>query len=175
RTPGWKLMAAQLTNVPMCKQCIPCGSAIDGGQSMSVQAGIRNFEGEPVDPGLVKAILESLGEQGPDGKYPLVLGNVRLLYRPFHTTHESRREKQPYVSDRGSFLTWDGRLDNRSELCQELHLSRSDDFTEVELVSAAFDRWGTDCFPRIIGDWAVCIWNPKDCELVLAVDYMAVR
>src|SRR5438094_445701 len=35
-------MAAQLTNVPMCKQCIPCGSAIDGGQSMSVQAGIWN-------------------------------------------------------------------------------------------------------------------------------------
>ena len=33
--------------------------------------------------------------------------------------------------------------------------------TDVAIVAAAFDRWETDCFRRIIGDWAVSIWKPR--------------
>ena len=87
---------------------------------MSVQAGIWNFDGRPVDRKLLADISESLKHQGPDGESCHVDGPVALLYRPFHTTAESRREKQPYFSHRGFVLTWDGRLDNRDELIAEL-------------------------------------------------------
>ena len=55
-------------------------------------------------------------QQGPDGESLYCEGPAALIYRPFHTTRESRREKQPYVSRRGFVVTWDGRLDNREEL-----------------------------------------------------------
>lgn len=142
---------------------------------VSVQAGIWNFDGRPVDAGLIAAFSESLKEQGPDGESTYVDGLVALLYRPFHTTVESRREKQPYVSRRGFILIWDGRLDNREDLLADLQSNLGPEPTDVAIVAAAFDRWETDCFRRIIGDWAVSVWKAERRELILAVDYMAIR
>ncbi len=142
---------------------------------MSVQAGIWNFDGRPVDRTLLEGLSESLRQQGPDGESRYVDGSVALLYRPFHTTTESRREKQPYVSRRGFVLSWDGRLDNREVLIADLRSDLDANPTDVTIFAAAFDRWDTDCFRRIVGDWAVAIWKPEARELLFAIDYMAVR
>jgi asparagine synthase (glutamine-hydrolysing) len=142
---------------------------------MSVQAGIWNFGGRPVDRKLLSDFSESLKQQGPDGESCYVDGPVALLYRPFHTTAESRREKQPYCSHRGFILTWDGRLDNRQTLIADLRSDLDANPTDVAVVAAAFDRWETDCFRRLIGDWAVSIWKPEQRELFFAADYMAIR
>jgi asparagine synthase (glutamine-hydrolysing) len=142
---------------------------------MSMQAGIWNFDGMPVDCKLLADISDSLKHQGPDGESCHVDGSVALLYRPFHTTAESRREKQPYFSHGGFTLTWDGRLDNRDELIPELRSDLEAKPTDVAIIAAAFDRWGTDCFRRIVGDWAVSIWKPAQRELIFAIDYMAIR
>lgn len=142
---------------------------------MSVQAGIWNFDGRPVDRKLLADISESLKQQGPDGEFRHVDGSVAILYRPFHTTAESRREKQPYRSQRGFIVTWDGRLDNRDEIIPELSRDLEANPTDVAIVAAAFDRWETDCFRRIVGDWAISVWKAKQLELILAVDFMAIR
>jgi asparagine synthase (glutamine-hydrolysing) len=143
---------------------------------MSVQAGIWNFDGRPVDRTFLENLSDSLKQQGPDGKSCYVEGSVALLYRPFHTTVESRREKQPYTSREGFILTWDGRLDNREVLMADLGSSDLDASpTDVAVFAAAFDRWDTDCFCRIVGDWAGSIWKPQQRELLFAVDYIAIR
>lgn len=142
---------------------------------MSVQAGIWNFDGRLVDCKLIEHFSESLSQQGPDGESRYVDGSVALLYRPFHTTAESRRERQPYISHRGFVLTWDGRLDNRDDLIADLCRGPEAELTDVAIFAAAFDRWETDCFRRIVGDWAVSLWKPEQRELVFAADYMAVR
>ncbi|MGD1079663.1 MAG: asparagine synthase-related protein [Candidatus Sulfotelmatobacter sp.] len=142
---------------------------------MSVQAGVWNFEGGPVKPELLENLSVSLRQQGPDGETRYVGNSVALLYRPFHTTAESRRERQPYASRRGFILTWDGRLDNRHALSADLRSDLESSPTDVAIVAAAFDRWGTDCFRRLVGDWAVSIWKPQERELLFAADYMAVR
>jgi asparagine synthase (glutamine-hydrolysing) len=142
---------------------------------MSVQAGIWNFDGRPIDRKLLADISNSLKHQGPDGEFCHVDGSIALLYRPFHTTAESRREDQPYFSQRGFILTWDGRLDNRDELIPDLHSELQADPSDVSIVAAAFDRWEKDCFRRIIGDWAMSVWKPQQREVLLAVDYMAIR
>lgn len=142
---------------------------------MSVQAGIWNFDGQPVEPKLLADFNETLKQEGPDGEFLVVNGTVAMLYRPFHTTAESRREKQPHVSRRGFILTWDGRLDNREQLIVDTGCNLNVFSTDIDIVAAAFDRWETDSFRRIIGDWAVSIWKPDQRELLLAVDYMAIR
>jgi len=142
---------------------------------MSVQAGIWNFDGRLVDPKLLDDISQTLKPRGPDGESLYVDGSIALLYRPFHTTAESRCENQPYRSQSGFIVTWDGRLDNRNELIAEMRADLEANPTDVAIVAAAFNRWETDCFRRIVGDWAVSIWKPLARELLFATDYMALR
>jgi asparagine synthase (glutamine-hydrolysing) len=142
---------------------------------MSVQAGIWNFDGRPIDRDLLANLSASLKHQGPDDESCHVDGSVALLYRPFHTTAESRRERQPYLARPGFILTWDGRLDNRETLIADLRSDLEAHPTDVAIVAAAFGRWETDCFRRFVGDWAISIWKPGQPELLFAADYMAVR
>ena len=151
------------------------GTAASQGIAMSVQAGVWNFDGRPIDPKQIDDISQFLKQQGPDGESHHIDGSVALLYRPFYTTAESRREKQPYVSHRGFILTWDGRLDNRLALIADLRNDLEANPTDVAIVAAAFDRQDTDCFRRLVGDWAVSIWKPEQRELFFAADYMAIR
>ncbi len=142
---------------------------------MSVQAGIWNFDGEPVERDFLTRISTSIAEYGPDGEKTHFDGPVGMLYRPFHTTVESHVEHQPYVSVSGRVITWDGRLDNRDELIPQLCNDLTADQTDVAIIAAAFDRWSTDCFTKLIGDWALAIWDPQEAELLLARDYLGVR
>lgn len=142
---------------------------------MSAQAGVCNFDGKPVGEVLVGKLSRAIEPYGVDGGDAYIDGSIAMVYRAFHTTLESHLEHQPYVSLRGSIIIWDGRLDNRDELILELRDELTTDQTDVAIVAAAFDRWETDCFRRIIGDWAVSIWNAPRKELILARDYMGVR
>lgn len=142
---------------------------------MSVQAGIWNFDGRPVDQEFLVRVSRGLAKYGPDAETVFIDGPIGILYRSFHTTFESRVERQPHTSHRGHVITWDGRLDNRHELVLELLHELRDDRSDVAIVAAAFDLWGTNCFDKLIGDWAVVIWNPVERRLTLARDYIGTK
>lgn len=142
---------------------------------MSVQAGVWNLDGQPVDREFLVGVGKSLAEYGPDGEFSYVSGSLGMLYRPFHTTPESRFERQPYHSAREYILTWDGRLDNRDELMAQLDTEIGPDQTDVGIVAAAFDRWGCDCISKLVGEWALSLWDPSEKRLVLARDYIGTR
>jgi len=141
---------------------------------MSVQAGIWNFQGEPVDRQFLARISQSIAEYAPDGETTYFDGPLGMLYRPFYSTMESRAERQPYISVSGKVITWDGRLDNRDELMTQLRSHPPDDRTDVAIVAAAFERWGMDCFAKLIGDWGLSIWDPREKELILSRDYIGI-
>jgi len=143
--------------------------------AMSVQAGIWNLDGKPVIHELLSRLSLSVAEYGPDGETILVEGQVGISYRSFHTTSESRLEHQPYIFEDRKVITWDGRLDNRDALIDQLGNRFPDGCSDVAIVAAAFERWGTDCFKKLTGDWALAIWNPRKREIILARDYMGVR
>lgn len=141
---------------------------------MSVQAGIWHFDGRPADQRLSE-LSRATADFGPDGEFTHILDSIAMLYRPFHTTSESRMERQPLTFDGGTVMTWDGRLDNRQELLSQLDRPVTSYSGDVEIVGAAFAKWGTSCFNKIVGDWALTIWNPRQRELILARDYIGVR
>jgi len=142
---------------------------------MSVQFGKWSFDGMPPLPDLLERVNTLLAPYGPDSSDSCRKDGATVLYRAFHTTKESRREKQPHVSASGAIVSWDGRLDNRSELIHELGNSVSSDSADVSIVAAAYDRCGTDCFAKLIGDWALSIWNPREPSLILAKDPIGTR
>jgi asparagine synthase (glutamine-hydrolysing) len=142
---------------------------------MSVQFGKCNFDGRPVDPHDLDEVRPLLAPYGPDAEGCLCKDNYGILYRAFHTTKESRRETQPHVSKSGAVITWDGRLDNREDLIQRLGGGLSAGSTDLEIVAAGYERWGTNAFAALVGDWAISVWNPKDQSLVLVKDFIGTR
>lgn len=142
---------------------------------MSVQFGKCNFDGRPVAPEDLDQVRPVLAPYGPDGERSIRKDNFGILYFAFHTTKESRREIQPIASASESVLTWDGRLDNREELIRMLAHETSGKSTDPEIVAAAYERWGTDSFAKLIGDWALSIWDARTRSLLLAKDFLGAR
>jgi asparagine synthase (glutamine-hydrolysing) len=141
---------------------------------MSVQYGRWNFDGQPLGPDHLEELSALLLPYGPDSNELYCKEGINILYRAFHTTKESRRETQPHISPSGAVITWDGRLDNRTELISELP-ALTVASTDVEIVAAAYEQWRTNCFAKLIGDWALSICNPINRSLILAKDPIGPR
>src|SRR5437016_6299121 len=137
---------------------------------MSVQFGRWNFEGEGPNPEYIERVSATLAPYGPDSNEEYSQVGVKILYRAFHTTKESRRETQPHITSSGVVITWDGRLENRAEMIGQLRESLTIGSTDVAIVAAAYEKWGTYFFAKLNGDWALSIWNPINRSLVLAKD-----
>jgi asparagine synthase (glutamine-hydrolysing) len=142
---------------------------------MSVQFG--QWTSNPLPPlaSFFEKLSALLGPYGPDQCHSYEQDGVVLVYRALHTTKESRREIQPYIAQSGAVIMWDGRLDNRSDFLEQFSPALPVHSTDVAIVAAAYDRWGTDCFGRLIGDWAVSIWDPREHEVILAKDFIGTR
>lgn len=142
---------------------------------MSVQTGIVQFRAPSADRRLVAHISDGAAQYGPDGSNEYASGPLCMIYRAFHTTKESRSESQPYLSPTGRVMMWDGRLDNREELSTMLRRDMHNHPTDVAIVMAVYECWGTKGLERLLGDWALSIWDPTENTLILARDYAGVR
>ena len=141
---------------------------------MSVQFGRWNFEGQPPAPEYIEKVGMTIAPYGPDSMESYSKGGVTILYCAFHTTKESGCEKQPCIAPSGAVITWDGRLDNRIELISELRDFLTVNSTDVAIVAAAYERWGANCLGKLIGDWALSIWNPRG-SVLLAKDPIGTK
>lgn len=142
---------------------------------MSVQFGKCNFDGKPLDPKDLDHVRPVLAPYGPDGEGYICKDNLGIIYGAFHTTKEGRLEKQPHVAPSSAVITWDGRLDNREELIGRFKNVLSTDATDLSIVAAAYESWGTDAFAKLMGDWAISIWDPSRRSLILAKDFVGTR
>jgi len=142
---------------------------------MSGIGGIFNFNGAPVEDQSLAALGAGLARRGPDGGNHINAGPVGMVYRAFHTNRESRLERQPLVSRYGHILCWDGRLDNREELIALLREELRGEQTDVAIVLAGYLKWGLNCFSRIIGDFALALWDPSSHSIILARDAIGSR
>jgi asparagine synthase (glutamine-hydrolysing) len=142
---------------------------------VSAQFGKWNFDGAPVHQDYLMKVAEMLAPYGPDGGDDYIKDSVGVLYRAFHTTKESRKEAQPFLTPSGAVLTWDGRLDNRTALISDLRHLLTAASSDVSIVAAAYERWGTACFAKLLGDWALSICNPVGRSLILAKDPIGTR
>jgi len=142
---------------------------------VSVQFGRWNFDDAPPDRKYIESVARLLVPYGPDGQNFYCEGGLNIVYGAFHTTIEAQGEAQPLRSTSGALITWDGRLDNRNDLSQQLRCNLEGDCPDVLMVATAYEKWGTDCFGRLIGDWAVSIWNPCEQLLILAKDPIGTR
>ena len=142
---------------------------------MSALAGILNLNGVPLDRRLLEALGRRLANQGPDGGGQRQTGTVGMVFRANHVDRESKRERQPLVSTAGHILAWDGRLDNRGDLIAQLREYVDHSATDAEIVMASHLKWETGFVSRLVGDFALSLWQPDARILLLARDAFGTR
>ena len=142
---------------------------------MSVQFGLWNFDHASVAPNDIAEIRSTLAGYASDGISEYCGGGIQFLYLPFHVTQGSDLEKQPFLSRSDQICLWDGRLDNRQELIGLLGAELRGDLTDVAIAAAALDAWGPAALGKLIGDWALSLWNPKEHSVLLAKDFLGAK
>lgn len=145
---------------------------------MSTIGGVFNFRNKPIDSDQLNRLWMSLSDRGPDGGDLMLDGAVGLCYRAFHTNRDSRHETQPFVSRDGHMLVLDGRVDNREELIARvdgLHRGEEGIVTDVEIVMAAFLKWGDEFAAHVAGEFAFALWDPRHRNLLLGRDHIGAR
>lgn len=142
---------------------------------MSAIGGIFSFTDLRVNGKTLTLLRKALSVRGPDSEREVCTNSVGMAYCAFHTNPESHLELQPLVSHHGHILAWDGRLDNREELLRLLRSEVGDCHTDAAIVMAAYIKWGVACLPKLIGDFALSLWDPKARMLLLARDPVGAR
>lgn len=107
-----------------------------------------------------------------------LVANLALSHRRLAIIDTSEGGLQPMSTpDRRLWIAYNGEVYNYVELRRELETLgerfRSDSDTEVVL--RAFSLWGTRCFERFNGMWAIAIWDDHSKTLTLSRDRLGVK
>jgi asparagine synthase (glutamine-hydrolysing) len=141
---------------------------------MSILFGVCQAEQHVVEERQLIELSHATKRYAEDGTFVLANGRIGMGFQPYHSHLRSCFGSQPAVDVRGNILTLDGRIDNHAELCQLLNLDR-EEIADSKIVLVAFERWGVDCFSRLIGDWAIALWSHAEQSLYLARDHAGTR
>lgn len=104
--------------------------------------------------------------------------NIGLSHRRFSIIDLSSGGHQPFFdAERSCCLVFNGEIYNYLELREELE-QRGVQFTtrsDTEVLLEAYKAWGTDCFARFNGFWAVALYDFRLCRLLLSRDRLGKR
>jgi asparagine synthase (glutamine-hydrolysing) len=130
---------------------------------------VFDVDGAPVDPGLLRLLLD-VAPFGSDAQVwsdgPIGVASATFNPDPSLLVHDD------------IVVAFDGRLDDRAALGSLLERridTGVDAIADVELVVLAYRKWGTACTRRLLGDFALCIWDRERRSLVGARDHFGVK
>jgi asparagine synthase (glutamine-hydrolysing) len=130
--------------------------------------------------GALREMSRLIQHRGPDdaGEYLDPAAGVAIAHRRLSIIDLAETSHQPMIDgERGVVLAYNGEVYNFRELRAELeslgHRFRSDGDTEV--VMRSFIQWGTDCFSRFGGMFALALWDMRSSTLHLARDAMGMK
>jgi asparagine synthase (glutamine-hydrolysing) len=135
---------------------------------MGSQAGVFYFDQRPIAPEDICAVTSRLFRGGACS------ANV---YQDAGVLLANDLNEDEKLSSRGSYVpaSFDGRLDNRSDLLKRLQGQLSPEKSNAELSLAACARWGNQGLTHLLGDWSLVLWHATKKAIVLASDFAGVR
>src|SRR3954447_19152105 len=140
--------------------------------------GIAGFRGAP-SPDLLKTMLDLIEHRGPDdhGTFEhdaASLGHRRLSIIDLEHGHQPMGAAEEQIQ-----IVYNGEVYNFRELRSELEAAGRTFATncDTEVVLEAYAHWGTDCFARFNGMWALALLDLRgpEPELVLARDHYGIK
>ncbi|HEX8261698.1 MAG TPA: asparagine synthase-related protein [Allosphingosinicella sp.] len=145
---------------------------------MTALAGYWGFGGADQPSGRCERMLRAQQVYAPDPPVSWSGGDIAVGRRLFRTLPEDRHDRGPVVGGGGRWvLVADLRLDNRPELCAELGIERARAalLSDAAVAMAAVERWGDEAIGRLVGDFALALWDRDRARLLLARDFLGQR
>jgi asparagine synthase (glutamine-hydrolysing) len=141
-------------------------------------AGYLQFDGDGASPVLLRRMGDAIAHRGPDGEGVFVDGALGLTHRRLAIIDTSPAGHQPMATEDGRYIiSYNGEVFNFQELRIELEAlgwgfrSR----TDTEVVLKSFAQWGTGCFKRFNGQFAIAVWDRAQRTLVLGRDRYGIK
>ncbi len=141
-------------------------------------AGVVGLDGRPV-PRLAERLAAMNAAQrhrGPDGDgaWTDPSGAAGLAHVRLAVIDTSAAAAQPMT--RGPrVVTYNGEIYNHVELRRELGEDGFRTKSDVEVLLAAYEKWGEACVEKLRGMFAFAIWDPRDRSLFCARDRFGIK
>jgi asparagine synthase (glutamine-hydrolysing) len=138
--------------------------------------GYSHISGE-LPPGVLGSGLNSLVHRGPDQQGSFVSDHISLGATRLRIL-DLESGDQPLLSpDRNVVVAFNGEIFNHHELRSQL---QAEGFTfkthcDTEVILHGFLHWGSACFSRLRGMFAVAVWVQSERRLLLARDRMGIK
>ena len=104
--------------------------------------------------------------------------NIGLAHRRFSIIDLSSGGHQPFFDkEKTCCVVFNGEIYNYVELREELERrgTRFATHSDTEVLLEAYKAWGTDCFARFNGFWAVALYDFRSRRLILSRDRLGKR
>ena len=140
--------------------------------------GFLNYNGEPVDPEVLRKMADAIRHRGPDGDGFYTDGGLGFGHRRLAIIDLSHEGDQPMVTADGRYaLIFNGEIYNFRELRSELQNVgyRFRSTGDSEVVLNAFVEWGIRAIERFNGMFALAVWDHDQRELYLARDRYGIK
>lgn len=114
--------------------------------------------------------IELLRHRGPDAQGRWMGPSVGLAHTRLAILDLSAAGDQPMHFEEGRYvMVYNGEIYNHLELRKQFFPERRwRGHSDTETLLALFQRFGTDMFAKLVGMWALAIWDIQEKELVLS-------
>ncbi len=135
--------------------------------------GLCYWDRTPVSRDHVIRARDKLIHRGPDDAGIYISPNAALAHRRLSIIDLSPLGRQPMCNeDETVWITFNGEIYNYLDLREQLlasgHQFRS--HTDSEVILHAYEEWGTGCFEKLDGMFALGIWDSRRERMILARD-----
>ncbi|MEM4406753.1 MAG: asparagine synthase (glutamine-hydrolyzing) [Candidatus Methanomethylicaceae archaeon] len=140
--------------------------------------GKLNFDHqEPVDPELIRRMMDLLYHRGPDGGGMYCTGSIGLGHRRLSIIDLSTGD-QPMCNETGTiWVVYNGEIYNFRELRISLEAKghRFKSQSDTEVIIHSYEEWGTESVQRLRGMFAFALWDERRRSLFLARDRVGIK
>ena len=145
---------------------------------------------------LLRSMHAPIAHRGPDGEggllfdgqearrfetvdaMPALEASAGFAFRRLKIVDLSARAAQPMQSlGSGNWIVFNGEIYNYRKLREQLEAAghRFASESDTEVILAAYDEWGTDCFQRLEGMWAIVILDVARRMLIASRDRLGIK
>lgn len=147
-----------------------------------------------IEPATIARMTEAVRHRGPDGSAVAFYRDaaeglaecdphqspdwkVALGHRRLSIIDLSDAGRQPMAYRDRLWITFNGEIYNYLELRRELEQSGREfrTNTDTEVILAAYDAWGTDCFRRLRGMWGLVIIDGARRQALVSRDRLGIK
>lgn len=126
--------------------------------------------------GIIEKMNSKLSHRGPDAEGSYRHQAVHLGHRRLSVIDLDEHANQPFFSnDKNLVLVFNGEIYNYLQIKEEIKDYDFKTSSDTEVIIAAYQEWGMDCFKKFNGMFALAIYDVSKEELLLVRDRLGIK